>query len=133
MKLIKNTGNDRVIDEMHQTLVPLDAPSAEEASFLASLAISGLPCRDLFALYQGWIDRVAVLEAAKITGSFILPDSADHASVLRDGLDAYTRLQRDVTVLRAQATKEKQLSRLVDLNLEIKRLETELATVTERL
>ena len=45
-----------------------DAPTAEEAAFLGSLAVSGLPRGDLFALYQGWLDRVAALEAARITG-----------------------------------------------------------------
>ena len=41
----------------------------------------------------------------------------------RDALDAHARLQHDIAVLRAQAKKEKQLNRRVELNLEIKRLE----------
>ena len=110
-----------------------DAPSVEESSFLASLVLSGLPRRDLFVLYQGWLDRVATLEAAQITGSFAAPDSADRASALRDGLDTYARLQRDLATLRAQAEKEKQLNRRVELNLEIKRLEAELATTAKAL
>lgn len=81
-----------VIEDMRRT-APLrpHVPSAEEALFLKSLAISGLPRRDLFALYQGWLDRVAALEAAEITGAFVPPDSADRASALRDGLDDYMR------------------------------------------
>jgi hypothetical protein len=38
---------------------------------------------------------------------------------LLDGPDTHARLQRDVAVLRAQAEKEKQLNRRVELNLEI--------------
>ncbi|MBI3090486.1 MAG: DUF4391 domain-containing protein [Candidatus Tectomicrobia bacterium] len=110
-----------------------DAPTAEQASFLASLALSGLPRRDLYALYQGWLDRVAALEAAQITGAFAPPDSPERAVALRDGLDTHARLQRDITVLRAQATKEKQLNRRVELNLEIKRLEAELDAVGQLL
>ena len=110
-----------------------DVPTAQEASFLASLALSGLPSRDLFTLYQGWLDRVAALEAAQITGVFTPPDSAGRASALREDLDAHARLQRDIAVLRAQAAKEKQVSRQVELNLEIKRLEAQLCKVASQL
>ncbi len=80
---------------------------------------------------RDWLDRVAALEAARITGAFVPPESADRASALRDGLDTHARLQRDLAVLRAQAKKEKQLNRRVELNLEIKRLEAKL-TETEK-
>lgn len=108
-------------------------PTAEEAAFLASLSVSGLPNRDLFALYQGWLDRVAALEAAQITGQFAPPDSDSRAQVLRDGLDARARLQRDLAALRTQAEKEKQLNRRVQLNLEIKRLEAKVAATEQTL
>ena len=123
-----------VIEDVRRT-APFrpDAPMAEEVSFLANLAVSGLPRRNLFALYQGWLDRVAALEAARITGSFVPPDSPDRASALRDGLDTYARLQRDLATLRAQAEKEKQINRRVELNLEIKRLEVKLAATAKTL
>lgn len=123
-----------VIEDVHRT-APLrpDRPTAEEASFLASLAVSSLPNRDLFALYQGWLDRVAALKAAQITGTFAPPDSPDRASSLREGLDTYARLQREITVLRAQAEKETQLNRRVELNLEIKRLEAKLGATEKTL
>ncbi len=123
-----------VIEDLHRT-APFrpDAPKAEEALFLASLAVSSLPNRDLFTLYQGWLDRAAALAVAKITGTFSLPDSADRASALRDGLYTHARLQRDLAALRAQADKEKQLNRRVELNLEIKRLEAHLAATAKAL
>jgi len=116
-----------VIEDVRRT-APFrpEAPTAEEASFLASLTFSGLPSRDLFTLYQGWIDRVAALEAAQITGTFTPPDSAARAAALRESLDTHLRLQRDIASLRIQATKERQLNRRVELNLQIKRLEAEL-------
>lgn len=123
-----------VIEDIRRT-APFqpDRPKAEEAKFLASLAVSSLPNRDLFALYQGWIDRVAALEAAQITGTFSPPDTADRASALRDGLDTHARLQRDLAVLRAQAEKEKQINRRVEMNLEIKRLTARLAATEKTL
>jgi hypothetical protein len=123
-----------VIEDVRRT-APFqpDAPTAEEASFLASLALARLPVGDLYAVYQGWLDRVAALEAAQITGTFARPDSADRASGLRDGLDAHAQLQRDLAVLRAKAMKEKQINRRVELNLEIKRLEAQLAATVKTL
>lgn len=123
-----------VIDEAPRS-VPFrsDVPTAHEASFLNSLSLSSLPGRDLFAVYQGWIDRVAALEAAEITGSFAPPDSGDRSVALRQGLDTCGRLRREIAILRAQAGKEKQISRQVELNLEIKRLEAELDKVVSQL
>jgi len=100
-------GGKVVIEDVRRT-APFrpDAPNAEEALFLASIGLSSLPALDLFALYQGWIDRLAALEAAGITGAFAPPDSAKRPSALRDGLETHTRLRRDIAVLRAQAAKE---------------------------
>ena len=122
-----------VIEQVRQ--VPLDkgAPSAEEAAFLASLAVSRLPARDLFALYAGLLDSMAALEAAWITGRFALPESAERASAMREELDVHARLERDLAILRTRAHKEKQLNRRVELNLEIKRLEADLAATEKTL
>lgn len=127
-------GGAVVIEDVRRT-APFnpDQPTVEEALFLASLAVSGLPNRDLFTLYQGWLDRVAALDAARITGTFAPPESADRATALREGLDAHARLQRDLAALRVQAKKEKQVNRLVELNLEIKRLEAKVAATEETL
>ena len=69
----------------------------------------------------------AALEAARITGAFAPPDSAGRSAALRDSLDTSARLQREIASLRSQAQKEKQLNRRVELNLQVKRLEAELA------
>jgi Domain of unknown function (DUF4391) len=120
-----------VIEDVRQIQLHPDTPEPEEASFLASLAVSSLPARDLFALYEGLLERVAALEAARLTGIFAPPDSVERGSALWDGLDMHARLRRDLGILRARADKEKQLNRRVELNMEIKRLEAELAA-TER-
>jgi hypothetical protein len=119
-----------VIEDVHRTgpLRP-DSLTAEEASFIASLSVSNLPNRDMFTIYQGWIDRVAALKVAQITGTFVPPVSSERSMALREGLDSHARLQRDLTALRTQAKKEKQINRRVELNLEIKRKEAELASL----
>ena len=110
-----------------------ESPTPQESAYLASLAISGLPAGDLFALYQGWIDRVAAFEAAQVTGTFAAPDTALRAAALRASLDAHAKLQADIASLRSRANKEKQLARRVELNLEIKRLEAQLAETARAL
>ena len=120
-------GKVVIEDVRHTGPFQPDAPTAEEAAFLASLALASQPSRDMYTVYQGWLDRVAALEAAQITGTFAPPESSDRGVAVREGLDVHAQLQRELTVLRARAKKEKQINRRVELNLEIKRLEAELA------
>ena len=63
------------------------------------------------------------------------PLAADPAGqeARRQALADHSRLQRDIAALRAQAGKEKQVNRRVELNLEIKRLEAELGRTREGL
>jgi hypothetical protein len=109
------------------------APTAVEASFMDSLALSGLPRGDLLATYQGWFDRIAALEAAGITGTFAVPGATEQGAALQDGLAEYTRIERELAGLRAKAKKEKQVGRRVELNVAIKRLEGELGTIRAKL
>ena len=117
-----------VIEELRATAAFLpESPAAEEAQFLARLPVGDLPQRDLFALYQGWLDSVLALEAAQITGAFMPPSSNKHSMVLRETLDARVQALRELALLRAQAEKETQLNRRVELNLAIKSLNARIA------
>ena len=122
-----------VIEDVRQVAFNPDRPAAVEASFLASLAVSRLPACDLFALYEGMLARLAALEAARLTGVFTLPNSAERAAAVWAGLDAHARLKRDLAILRARADKENQINRRVELNIDIKRFEAELAATQETL
>lgn len=123
-----------VIEDIRRThdFIP-QAITTEEASFIASLKISDLPNQDLYALYQGLIDCIAALGASRISGKFALPSSKVQAHLLSDNLDEHARIQREIIMLRAKAEKEKQVNRRVELNLEIKRLEEELAMIKTKL
>lgn len=124
----------QVVLESQVTSVSLSFPqSREEASFLASLPIAAQAARNLFTMYQGWIDHVEALEAARLTGSFVLLDSPDRAAKRRAALDENARLEREVTVLRLRAESETQMRRRVDLNIELKRLEATLAELARSL
>ena len=124
-----NGKSDKSLTHLRKSASSVDVSCA----FLASLALPTLPCGNLFTLYQGWIDRLIGLEAASITGVYNLLDSAERSAILREGLETHARLLHELSTLRNQATKEKQINRRVELNMTIKKLEGKLATITSNL
>jgi hypothetical protein len=102
-------------------------------AFRDALALGKQPHTTLYALYQGWIDTLLALQAARVIGGFNMAANAEHASTRRDALQEYEGLDVRITRLRAAAAKEKQVARRVELNLELKRAEADLAAATERL
>jgi hypothetical protein len=92
-------------------------------AFLDALALERQPRTTLYSLYQGWIDTLLALQAARVTGSFAVAASAEQAVIRRDALQECSRLEAKIMRLRATAAKEKQMSRRVELNLELRRVE----------
>jgi hypothetical protein len=120
-----------VLDDAVTSSELLQHPSA--TAFLGSLSLAVQPRAHLMALYQAWINCLEAFQAAKITGRFAPSSSSEAASARREALVKYDHLVRQITALRAHAEKEPQISRRVDLNLEIKRLEDELAESMKRM
>lgn len=103
------------------------APQDLERAFLASLALTSQPARDLSAVYNGWLARIEALAAARLSGVYSPSDDRQAVERRRAALEAHGALARDIAGLRAKAAREKQLNRRVDLNIEIQRLEQALA------
>lgn len=91
--------------------------------FPDALGLSQQPRTTLEALYQGWIDTLLALQAARVKGAFSVPTNSEQAGLRRKALQECTDLAREISRLRATAAKEKQMARRVVLNLELKRLE----------
>jgi hypothetical protein len=102
-------------------------------AFRDALALGKQPLTTLHALYQGWIDTLLALQAASITGAFSVTANDEHAALRRDALQECARLDAEITRLRATAAKEKQISRRVELNLELKRVEAAQAAARSNL
>jgi hypothetical protein len=92
-------------------------------TFFDALALGKQPGATLHALYQGWIDTLLALQAARVTGVFAVAANGEHAAHRREALQQHVRLDAEIARLRATAAKEKQISRRVELNLELKRVE----------
>jgi len=127
-RFAQNEAGKFVVDEILTTApMALDAvlPAATQA-FLGSLALSRLPAINLYMFYQGWIDSIVGLEAAGITGRFSLPETSEQTHQMRENVALHSKILNELSSLRTQAVKEKQINRLVELNTKIKRLEHQL-------
>lgn len=102
-------------------------------AFRDALALGKQPRTTLQALYQGWIDALLALQAARVTGAFAVAANAQHAALRRDALQECVRLDAEVARLRATAAKETQMSRRVELNLVLKRVEAAQAAARAKL
>ena len=101
-----------------------ESPAAKD--FLASLNIAAQPRQHLQSLYQGWIEKFEAYAAARLTGQFAPAIDAATADRRREALAEYERLSREIAGLRARAAKETQLNRRVEMNLQLKQLESRL-------
>lgn len=110
-----------------------DAVDSAQVAFLKSLTLAQQPRTDLFALYTGWIARIEAVNAARLSGAFTATDDQKAIDRRREALDAHARLTKEIEGLRAKAKREKQLSRRVDLNLEIQGREADLAACIKQL
>ena len=108
----------------------MDAATPATDAFLASLNVTSQPRQHLHALYQGWMERFEAHAAAHLTGSFTPAPDAAAAERRRTALADHEHLIREMTSLRARAGKETQLNRRVELNLQLKQLESRLAEAT---
>ena len=111
---------------------PAEAAQTESA-FIQSLSVTRQPQATLHALYQGWVDCVQALLAARLTGSYQTRTTPEQAAARRQALADCERLEAEVSRLRAQALREKQLARQVELNLTLKRVQAELAAARRQL
>lgn len=127
-RFAQNEAGKFVVDEILTTspfTVDAVIPDATR-DFLASLALSNLPTRDLFHFYQGWMNSIVGFAAASITGRFALPDSPEQTHRMRESIALNFQTLDELSGLRKLADKEKQMNRLVELNTKIKQLELQL-------
>ena len=87
-------------------------------AFRDALALARQPRDTLHALYQGWIDAVQAFRAATITGAFCLPATAAAATDREAALREYRSLDDRIANLHSAASKEKQMSRRAEMNME---------------
>jgi len=126
----QNDAGKFVLDgDVVEVTVSGNTPLSAEVKrlFLDALALGNQPRTNLLLLYQGWIDTIIALQASQIIGAFTQATSNESAILRREAVQKCKELKTKITALRNAAAKEKQMARRVELNLEIKGLEVELA------
>ena len=73
------------------------------------------------------------LHAARRTGIYQTAATPEQTAARRQALIDCQRLEGEISRLRAEAAKEKQLARQVELNLTLKRIQSELAAAQQQL
>lgn len=121
-----------VLDGKLQTCT-LSGENPQQAAFLASLALAGQSQQSLFTVYQGWLVCLTAFAASAITGQFRPATTTEQATVRDSALTEHARLQLERRSLRAQAAKEKQLNRRAELNLQVQKLDQQLAQLLKQL
>lgn len=122
-----------VLDGEPVTVAVKPTDGSLHAAFLQALDLARQPRSTLHALYQGWMNTVVALQAARVTGIFALLDSAERAEQRRQALHAATQLQARIAELRRAAVKASQIARQVELNLQIQNAQRELQLVSRHL
>ena len=102
-------------------------------AFVSALSLDRQPRNDLYALYQGWIDTLVALLAAEITSAFTPLPTPGQAAARRDAIRDCERLDALMNNLRVSAAKERQVARLIELNLQLKRAQAEHAAARAKL
>lgn len=111
-----------------------ELPDAGSSSAsLPPLGLSAQSRTNLWTVYQGWLECLEAIKAARITGRVVLAENPAQAAARRTALREHERLIGRIAALRKQAEREAQLPRCVDMNLELKRLEAALVAVRQQL
>lgn len=97
--------------------------------FLEALPLDRQPNVSLLTVYQSWMDALQALNAARITGIFTKAGTPEQAAKQRQALEEIQQLNAEMARLRSAASKEKQLARQVEMNLELKRLQSKITEI----
>ena len=123
-----------VLDEGHPEHVVLaSAPTEVEQTFIQTLPLKKQPRSHMLALYQGWLDTLLALQAARITGTFAVAGTPEHGEARKYALRESVRLEAQLAGLRSEAAREKQISRQVELNMEYQRLQARRESIRAKL
>ena len=106
--------------------IDLANPTSVQQAFLESMAITTLPQTHFLAFYSALMDRVIALDCARLTGQYRIEAAPERREGRRQRLAACHELETRIADTRAAAKREKQINRLTDLNVEIRRLQAQL-------
>ena len=90
------------------------------------LSLAARPFRDMFDLYDHWLDVICMAEAAKRTSALVPLTDPEQRMARRAGLADAARIDGAMASLRAEAQRASQIADRVELNLRIQNLRCDL-------
>jgi hypothetical protein len=133
-RMSQAVAGETVLDgDVVATRIDTDIGDTFEPAFLDALSLSRQPGSDVHALYDGWMDTVYAALAARVTGKFAVATTPESARVRRSALRDCARLDIEIAQLRVAALKAQQLSRQVDLNLQLKSVQQQRFAASQNL
>ncbi len=106
--------------------IDLNEPAKVQTDFLGSLNIVGLPHTHFYAFYSALADRLLAFECARLTGEYRLESKAVGDQSRRERLAACHELEVAIDDCKTAIKKETQFNRKVELNTELKELQSKL-------
>lgn len=135
LRASQNEADKTVLDgELLNVVFPVEsANNAALQDFRAAMALALQPQSDLHALYQGWYETVDALDIAMETGAFQPSHTREQAAARHAALQTHRLLRARIDHLQAQARKERQIARQVQLNTEIRALSQQLSAIAQQM
>lgn len=104
-----------------------------EREFLNRMGYPNQPKIHLKAFYHGWIDLFNTYDAAQISGTFAVPSDHDEKENQIQRLAEFRDLEARVTDLKTELKKKEAFNEKVSLNMEIKKLESQMKHIAGKL
>jgi len=98
--------------------------STQDRSFLTNVQASKLSFTNLYRFYSDFVDQLHLFNAAWFVGKTLLDKDPQEAQRFHAEIAA---IERELVSLRARLKKETMFNRKVELNVEIKKLEVQMA------
>lgn len=126
---------DRVVlDGVPAIAEPLTHPfQAFAEPFRQALTLAKQPQGTLLKLYGGWCDTILALHAARRTGRFTVTATPEESAARREALQRCAAIEADMNRIRAAATRETQVAKQAELNLQLQKARRELEAILQSL
>jgi hypothetical protein len=129
----QNEAGKTVLDGNVESVLLADTEPNFVEAFMRALPLAQQPRGSMWTLYGGWESCLAALQAAKLTGQFVLFDTDERKTERRAALRRVLELRERIAELRRMAEAASQMARQVELNMQIQNLQAQLAGAQEQL
>lgn len=128
-------SNKIVVEAIHDTgWINLNNQNSIQTAFLNDFSITNFSYGNVFSFYQDMVKRIVALNCAMHTGNYSLNAAIDGQNEDRHHrLRQLEKLEQEKTQLRNKLKKEKNLSKQVQWNTQIKQITSQIETIKKEL